>query len=591
MCGIAGIIGGTPRNATQAVSSMLDAIRHRGPDGEGIKTFPTCVLGHVRLSIVDLEGGSQPMDCALTKRSVVFNGEIYGYQKLRRNLTSYPFLTSSDTEVLLALYDQHGQATPQKHGGMFSYAIWDEGKRTLFAARDRFGEKPFFYAFGRNGEFIFCSEIKGIIASRLIEPILDTDSVRHFFRYLYVHPYRTIFSNIHTLPPAHNLVYNQASHKTTIQRYWEIPLTGSRTIGLGDAAEEFRHLFEKAVEEQLVADVPVGSFLSGGLDSSTVVAVAAGMKPGLRTFSFGFEDHVSELPYALQIASRYQTSHQELTAKVVDVGELILRMDSVYDEPLADSSNIPTYLISEMASNNLKVVLSGDGADELLGGYAWWYRPLLEQEAGKTLRDRFFRLFTSRTLRYRKRYSNKPVYFSNQDLNQLGIVPDEVVYDCLCSKPPAGDITDALAMDLCNYMPGDILVKTDRASMANSLELRAPFLDADLAAFIISLPGALKIDRHSDKIILRKAYASKWTDAIRQRGKQGFGAPVPQWLKRKSVEEVKKRYLLDKNRKIYSYLDADAITRFAAEDSQKTWSLLVFAIWFENRSIRFQERR
>ena len=520
------------------------------------------------------------MDCAATRRSIVFNGEIYGYQRLKAQLT-YPYRTTSDTEVLLALYERYGEAAPAHHGGMFSYAIWDDDARALFAARDRFGEKPFYYAFGRGGEFIFASEIKAILATGLVDPVLDRASVRHYFRYLYVHPHRTIYANIHVLPPAHRLRYHAGELRVTVEQYWKLPDT-RRSIGLADAAEEFRAHFSRAVEEQLIADVPVGAFLSGGLDSSTVVAVAAGMRERLHTFSFGFEDHVSELPYAQEIAARYGTVHEELTARDVDIAHELLRMDSIYDEPLADSSTIPTCLISRMAAKHLKVILSGDGADELMGGYNWWYRPLVARDERSGLFAGIGRLLAGRA-RYAKRFAAKPVYFVNEDLEALGIGADGARYTDSSARRPVGDITDALAMDTANYMPGDILVKTDRAAMASSLELRAPFLDADLAAFVLTLPGEYKITTRADKIILREAYADAWTDAIRSRGKQGFGAPVPQWITRPTVAALKRSYLNDPRRAVFSLLNYDAVQRFAAEDSQKSWSLLVFAIWFENR--------
>lgn len=582
MCGIAGIVGMDGQHAGTLVNRMLDSLRHRGPDGSGIEKFDACVLGHVRLSIVDLESGAQPMNCVLSRRSIVFNGEIYGYQDLKCR-TDYPYRTTSDTEVLLALHEHFGVETPAHHGGMFAYAIWDEAERTLFAARDRYGEKPFYYAFGRGGEFVFCSEIKGILTTGLVTPVLDMDSVRHYFRYLYVNPFRTIYANIHVLPPAHRLVYHLGEHTVKIEKYWQLPDSQVK-ISLADAVAEFRRLFEKAVAEQLVADVPVGAFLSGGLDSSTVVGVAAEMKRGLRTFSFGFEDFKSELPYAAQLAARYGTVHEELTAQNRDIAELLIVMDEIYDEPLADSSNIPTYLITHMAANYLKVILSGDGADELMGGYNWWYRPLLKRKLVSLIGVRLAS-FVEGPARFRKYYSAKPVYFHNEDLKALGLSADGVGYEDLTGRKPVGDITDALAMDAANYMPGDILVKTDRAAMANSLELRAPFLDVDLSSFVLTLPESLKITSRSDKIILRESYAEKWTDEIRARDKQGFGAPVPLWLKRESVVALKKSYLNNRSRKVFELLDFDAVQRYAAENSQKTWSLLVFSIWFENRNV------
>jgi asparagine synthase (glutamine-hydrolysing) len=385
MCGIAGIVADSPRGYEDRVWEMVNCLGHRGPDGSGVHIFDNCILGHTRLTIVDLETGSQPMLCALTDVGVTFNGEVYGYKTIRAAIPDYPFRTKSDTEVLLALYHHHGRSLPEKLPGMFSFAIWDNRMRELFCARDRFGEKPFYYAQGARGEFLFASEIKALLASGLVTPVLDEEAVAHYMKYLYVHPHRSIYRNIHALPPAHYLRY--AEGKIQVERYWTLPDTDSK-IELPEAADQFRMLFEQAVSRQLVADVPVGAFLSGGLDSSTVVAVASRFCPKLHTYSFAFEDSVSELPFAREVAARYRTEHVELADDTVDIAELLVAMQQVYDEPFADSSNIPTYMISRLAREHTKVILTGDGGDELLAGYPW-YRPLLESwkdagNAGRT---------------------------------------------------------------------------------------------------------------------------------------------------------------------------------------------------------------
>lgn len=606
MCGIAGVV--TPRAEREAatVKRMVAALRHRGPDDEGTILFESCGLGHARLSIVDLSTGHQPMYSADRQTAVVFNGEIYGYQALRRALGDYPFRTSSDTELILALYDRHGTRCLDQLPGMFAFAIWDERTRTLFAARDRFGEKPFYYAFGRGGEFIFASEIKGILASGLVDPVIDPTSVAHYLKYLYVDPERTIYANVFTLPPAHRLLLRDG--RVTVERYWSFPRTLEK-VDLGEAVEQFKHLFSSAVERQLIADVPVGAFLSGGLDSSTVVAVASEHKSRLRTFSFGFEDAVSELPFADGIARKYGTDHRELTAEKVDLAELILLMRDIYDEPFADSSNIPTYLISKLARQHLKVVLTGDGADELLGGYGWWYMPIqamIEASNMGAVRRGVARLIARILARARGREAAKwrwrtagleasrryrsvveahrarPPYFSDGELEGLllrgySAEGSERTY----SWRPTDTLNDAMAMDLEEYMPGDILVKTDRASMANGLELRSPFLDVDFASFCVSLPSMLKIREGRDKWILREAYASSWTEEVRSRGKQGFGAPVQQWLRRPSMRALREKYLGNPNNAIFALLSYPEVQKRAQHEDYQTWSLLVLALWME----------
>ncbi|MEW5961407.1 MAG: asparagine synthase (glutamine-hydrolyzing), partial [Chloroflexota bacterium] len=374
VCGIAGIVAPQARQFQAELSCMVDTLRHRGPDGPGTYFFDNCALGHTRLSIIDLLSGQQPMFSPVSGAGIVFNGEIYGYKSLRVSLPDYPFQTTSDTEAILALYDQYGPGLLSRLPGMFAFAIWDEAHQRLLCARDRFGEKPFYYTWGRKGEFLFASEIKALLASGLVEPVLNRAALAHYMQYLHVHPYQTIYQNIYTLPPAHSLHYEDG--QLAVERYWSPPELQPK-IELDEAIEQFQVLFDRAVASQLVADVTVGAFLSGGLDSSSIVVAASRHQARLKTFSFGFEDGISELPFAKGVADLYQTDHTELADNHVDIGELLVTMQAVYDEPFADSSNIPTFLISRLARQYVKVVLTGDGGDELLAGYTFWYKPLI----------------------------------------------------------------------------------------------------------------------------------------------------------------------------------------------------------------------
>ncbi|HBG06023.1 MAG: asparagine synthase (glutamine-hydrolyzing) [Geobacteraceae bacterium GWC2_58_44] len=616
MCGIAGIIAPQAARYGAALERMSDALVHRGPDGSGRHFFENCALGHRRLSIVDLVTGRQPMLSPTGTTGITFNGEIYGYQAIRQTLADYPFSTASDTEVILALYHGYHHDCLAHLPGMFAFAIWDDARQELFCARDRFGEKPFFYAFGAAGEFIFASEIKAILASGLVTPTLSSSSLIHYLRHLYVHPHETIYGNIYTLPPAHSLCLKGG--KATVRRYWQVPGV-TEGIEPGRAVEQFRFLMEQAVARQLVADVPVGFLLSGGLDSSTLVAVAARQRDNLRTFSFGFEDAVSDLRYAGEIAERYRTGHLELTARDVDIAEMIETMQAVYDEPFADSSNIPTYLISKLSREHVKVALSGDGADELLGGYCWWYHPvrcMAEARNSSYFECALIRLkgwllaksqrqlaaqqlYEREGERYSRCYGSvmeahygQNIFFTGAELSALGIAGakglDTRNFDRYSWRPSEG-VNDALLMDVENYLPGDILAKTDRASMANSLELRSPFLDADFASFCLSLPSALKITRERDKAILRDAYADAWTDSIRRRGKYGFAAPVDKWLARGSVQALKQSYLNDPRRKIFSLLSFEKSRGFVERNDYRTWILLVLAAWLEKHDFQMPE--
>lgn len=609
MCGIIGIVSDYVDRYTSIITSMLNEIYHRGPDEQNFIKLNKCILGHTRLSIIDIETGSQPMRSSVSDKHIVFNGEIYGYKDLIRDLSDgYNFKTSSDTEVILALYEKFNSELLQKLNGMFSFAIWDNNKKELFAARDRFGEKPFYYALSKKNEFIFASEIKAIIKSNLIIPELDADSLSHYLKYLYVHPHRTIYKNIFTLPPAHSLIFKEGA--LTLNRYWKIPETNPQ-ITLTDAMDKFKYLLEKSVSNQLVADVPVGAFLSGGVDSSSIVSIASKFNPNIKTFSFGFEDGNSELKYAKQIADLYKTDHYELTAENLDISELLLKMSEVYDEPFADSSNIPTYLISKLSRNHLKVILTGDGADELFGGYWWWYYPLLDikNKRNKILDNIFFTMINNilsimkitnltalnknlskyhYSLGYNSHFEahlNRKGYFTN---NQIRSLLNNKKLDLDIKKyydfPISYSLNDALNMDIQNYMPGDILTKIDRASMANALELRAPFLDVDFASFCLSLPGSIKIDKNKDKIILREAYSKSWTGEIQKRSKQGFGAPVDKWLTRNKMEDLKRSYLFDKRNKIYNLLSYDEVRKYYEGNNYQTWILLALSIWMENHN-------
>lgn len=607
MCGIVGIVSDNALDYKENLKRMILSLKHRGPDGQGEYYFSQCALGHVRLSIIDIANGQQPMLSSSKTNGLIFNGEIYGYQELKKSLNIYQFKTHSDTETILALYDKYDIDLLKQLPGIFSFAIWDQNKQRLFCARDRFGEKPFYYAIGTNGEFIFASEIKAILASGLVNPVLDDESLSHYLNYLYVHPSKCIYKNIYTLPPASYLIFE--NHKVSIKKYWNLPIL-QHNLSINEAMEEFKFLLKKAVKKQMVADVPVGAFLSGGLDSSTIVALASEYTEKLTTFSFGFGDVINELPFAKIVAQKYNCNHIEMCDNESNLAELLITMQDIYDEPFADSSNIPTYLISKLASHHTKVVLTGDGGDELLGGYTSWYRPLYymnDKKNSQYLYYIFLRILNKINSKFNMGlYNNisqrirgfnlsksssicevhqeQRRYFSNNELDKLGLKYIDFNNYIPFNMPLSNTVDDAFRMDLLDYMPGDILVKTDRASMANGLELRAPFLDVDFASFCIQLPVCLKIDEHDDKMLLRNAFADKWTKEINNRKKQGFGAPVAQWLNLESIVELKEEYLKNKNKKIFSILSYKETQKLITTDNYQTWILLVLSLWLEKHN-------
>jgi len=627
VCGIVGIVTENAEQYKETLIDMLLALKQRGPDATGTCIFSNCALGHARLSIVDLNSGSQPMLAEHKTLAITFNGEIYGYREIRESIPGYWFETTSDTEVILALYSKYGSEMMSYLPGMFSFAIWDEKEKALFCARDRFGEKPFYYSIGEKGEFIFASEIKALITSNIIKPVLRIPSLAHYLQRGYVYPTHTIYSNIYTLPPAHLLKYRNG--KVTIERYWHFPEI-LESLPFMEAIEQFRELLVRAVQRQLVADVDVGAFLSGGIDSTTIVAIASQQYVKLKTYTFGYQSR-SELPYAEDVVKRCDTHHIELIEKDQDIADLLIKMQWVYDEPFYDSAMIPTYLMCKMAHQHGKVVLTGDGADELLGGYPWWYYRCLNMErAGveqSLIRDNGFDIYSvsnfyphttdylginkptklSKGLQWGQHwdgFKDKNFYstifklhlsqssiLSDDELSKLGfgLYSDDAAQNIRHWKQ-SNTTADALKLDIEDYLAGDLLVKTDRASMAHSLELRSPFLDVDLASFCISLPLNMKITMSNDKWILRKAFSSYWPDSVKDRPKQGFGAPLNLWIQQNSIQCLKHEYLDDPQKKIFQLLPYEATHQLLVSgNAKKIWLLLVLALWAEMHTFEVEE--
>lgn len=593
MCGIAGIITNNARNYQEEIQKMTDAMAHRGPDSSHYEFYENAVLGHRRLSIIDLsENGKQPMFSNTKNECIVLNGEIYGYQSIKDQYQEYPFHGSSDTEVILAMYQRKQEKLIHDLPGMFAFAIWDNEKQELFCARDRFGEKPFFYAIGKNNEFIFASEIKAILASGLIQPQINNDALSHYLQYGYVNTYQSIYKNIHTLPPAHQLIWKDG--KVTISRYYSLPAK-DRSISLSDAKEEFIYLLKNAVKKQLIADVEVGSFLSGGLDSSSIVALVSEFLPRQTTLSFGYDHEASELKYAKEIAQKYNTNHIEIHEKKKDLAASLLHVTPFLDEPFADRSFLPHYEICKSARENLTVVLSGDVGDELFGGYNFY-------RTENQLRNHFsytniaakFGLKLYQNLKQISFISQKNLEhpnildfhqnsvrnsFNKEERNSLGI--SENFQQPYSFTPNPDSLNDIMRVDLEKYVPGNMMVKSDRMAMANSLEVRTPFLDIDFAEFCIQLPEQLKLNNENDKIILREAMGSYWTETIRNRNKQGFGMSVENWFEEDNLISLSNDLLKDSNQKVFNYIDFKATQKFL-DKGQKHWNLLQLALWAHN---------
>jgi asparagine synthase (glutamine-hydrolysing) len=597
MCGIAWYVGNP---GEEAIGRMAESIRHRGPDALATRMFSGCAIGHARLSIIDLVSGDQPMSDSTGRLWIAFNGEMYNYREVRAMLEreGVAFRTHSDTEVMVEGWKRWGRGVLDRVRGMFAFAIWNENERSLFAARDLFGEKPLYYAVAPSGDFVAASEMKAILASGAIEPRLNRTSVDAFLTLGYVPPDRTIYENISTLPPAHCLEWRDG--KLRVERYWQ-PRFPTQSIGIDDAASELLRLMDQAVERQMVADVPVGAFLSGGLDSSTIVALMArhAAEP-VKTFSVGFGDAINELPYAREVARKYATEHHEIDLGAPNVAEMLLRMIDVYDEPFADSSNIPTFRICAYARQFVKVVLSGDGGDELFGGY-WWYPPLAESESVRFARMQWLVLRAAGKLRpdpartrrgtaagLAARWNDMwgrdvAVHTMHRAAQRRrlwgGDAPLFEPNGLFCPPDDVRGLNRAFYFDMTSYLPGDILVKVDRAAMAHGLETRAPFLDRDLVEFALSLPPSLKVDGERTKIIMRKAFEPLWPEEIRTRGKQGFGAPTPTWMRLDEVQSLIAR--VARPGSALRALLPGVTERDLQQPSYGAWILLTLGLWLE----------
>lgn len=559
MCGIAGLVqvAGLPAPETGLGLRMNAAIVHRGPDDGGLHADERALLGMRRLSIIDVEGGHQPMYGADGRVCIVFNGEIYNYRELRAGLErdGHAFASRSDTEVILQGYLRDGERIFERLDGMFAIAIWDRRSDTLLLARDRFGEKPLYYS--DNGRrLLFGSELKSLLQSPDCPRDVDGDALRAYHTYGYVPCPLSVFAGIRKLPPAHYLRYQDG--QVALQRYWQPRLDDKLTLSEDDAREALAEHLERAVASRLVADVPFGAFLSGGLDSSTVVALMARkLSQPVKTFTIGFKEAAySELDDARIVAQHLGTEHHELVVQP-DAVALLEKLVWHFDEPFADSSAVPTFLVSELARKHVKMVLTGDGGDELFGGYDRYLRLLSLEKlgamrgpaalalrgAGAMLPDplgaRLSAVGERLQLPFEQRYLSGVALMRPDVAAELrGLDQRTRHYDLPLLRDPEANLgagvnalDRAVAIDLQSYLPDDILVKLDRMAMANSLEGRSPFLEPTLASFALRLPQDLRVRGGRGKHLLRET-AQRWLPprAI-SKPKQGFAIPINDWFR------------------------------------------------------------
>ncbi|MCY4075556.1 MAG: asparagine synthase (glutamine-hydrolyzing) [Acidobacteria bacterium] len=573
MCGIAGIVTRDPERPVPPaeLAAMVRTLRHRGPDDAGQVTLPGAGLGMRRLSIIDVAGGRQPFTNEDGAVHLVGNGEIYNHRELRAELVSagHAFASASDVEVALHAYEEWGTGFVERLHGMFALALWDARSRTLVAARDRAGEKPLYYARTPRG-LLLASEIKALLVAPDVSREVDLDALDQFLTYEYVITPRTIFSAVRRLPAAHRLVWR--SGELDVTRYWRAPAAaGAAWTDDAEAAAALRETLGRAVARQMMSDVPLGAFLSGGIDSSAIVALmteaARRERSSVNTFSMGFADgSYNELPHARRVAERFATCHREGEV-APDVAGLFDRLIVHLDEPFADVSLFPTFLVSELARAHVTVALSGDGGDELFGGYdAYEADRLARRIAGAVPRPAGRALAALASLLPPSEKKKGLVNRLKRFTAGLADAPPDIAHyrwmtyvspaakrrlytpalrDALAGSDVYRPVRDALRgagtddllnrqlyTDLSIYLADDILVKVDRMSMAASLETRAPFLDVDVMELAFSMPGRLKMRGRERKLVLKRALADVLPASILERSKEGFSIPMKNWLKR-----------------------------------------------------------
>jgi asparagine synthase (glutamine-hydrolysing) len=610
MCGIAGIMSldGRPV-APEEVRAMCAAIVHRGPDDEGLFVGSGVALGMRRLSIIDLHTGHQPLTNEDGSVWVVFNGEIYNFPLLRRRLEQrgHQFKTNTDTEVIVHLYEDYGADLVDHLRGMFTFAVWDERRKQLLLGRDRLGIKPLYYA-NLGGRLIFASELKSILQLPDVDRQLDWSAVNHLFTALTTPSSQSIIRGINKLEPAHVLTAGH-NHPPRASRYWDLDFEPNRRASTQDLVDELREMIDESVRIHMISDVPVGAFLSGGLDSSAVVAHMVGKtERPVTTFSIGFkENSYNELPYADLVARALGTTHHEL---ILEPDILNILDDLVWhlDEPFGDSSAIPTYMVSRMAAEHVKVVLSGDGGDELFAGYDKYRVENREQRfvlpgslraalalVGSRMPEpmRGSNFVYHHSLSGWERYLDASTLFRLQSKRKL-LQPE--VFAELANNDPWRDarvwlargngnwLSAAQYLDFKSYLPLDVLTKVDRMSMAHSLEVRVPLLDHKLVEFAATIPPELALNGNGGKHLFKEAMRNRLPHEVIDRPKHGFAVPLNQWF-RGELEEFAHDLLLSSRSRERGIFDHHYVQQLLGWHGRgrpldlQIWTLISFELW------------
>jgi asparagine synthase (glutamine-hydrolysing) len=612
MCGIAGFIDSelSLNRADQLIDRMCKIIRHRGPDDQGVWVGDGVALGVRRLSIIDLAGGHQPIFNEDQSILVVFNGEIYNYLELRKDLQEcgHHFATNCDTEAIVHAYEEYGDDCVKHLRGMFTFAIWDRKRQRLLAARDRFGKKPLnYYWDGRR--LIFGSEIKSILEAgipREINPV----ALDEYLVYRYVPTPNTLFKNVMKLPAAHILIYEDGQIST--RRYWELSFTPTCQDDEATATERILDLLKDAVKVRLMSEVPLGAFLSGGVDSSVVVGLMSQMmSQPVKTFSIGFEeDDYSELPYARKIAEHFGTDHHEFLVRP-ELISVLPQLIWAYDEPFGDASMLPTYYVSKLAREHLTVALTGDGGDEIFGGYVHYDRELVTSRIPLLMRLLlgYGSLLMPNGMRGKKRFHNMLYDHATRNVCSISLFPEgsrpsmyspeyfAYVRDhnpferqlSVYRKVSYLDTTASMQyVDSQVYLTDDILVKVDKASMLNSLETRAPLLDQYLVEYVASLPTSMRLRNGVLKYLLKKIALDMVPHETVNRPKHGFSVPIKQWFRGDLTAYARELLVAPRARQrgifnpqyISNLLNAHASTKLV-NFSEAIWALVCLELWFQ----------
>ena len=621
MCGIAGIFDTLSNRSQDAavLQRMNDSQRHRGPDEGSLHLEPGIGLGHRRLAIIDIATGQQPLFNEDGSVVVVFNGEIYNYQQLIPELQAlgHSFRTKSDTEVIVHAWESWGADCVKRFRGMFAFALWDRKRQTLFLARDRLGVKPMHYALLDDGQLLFGSELKSLLAHGGLRREIDPLAVEEYFALGYVAEPRTIFKQALKLAPAHSLVWRRGDPMPSPAAYWDLRLSLDNPIDEKEACVELAERLRESVKLRMIAEVPLGAFLSGGVDSSAVVATMAELSDGpVNTCSIGFDDPAfNETAFARTVADRYRTNHFVETVRSDDF-DLIDTLARLYDEPYADSSAIPTYRVCQLARQRVTVALSGDGGDESFGGYRRYRMHLMEERMRSALpaglRRPLFGLlgrvypkadWAPRVLRAKTTFEGmarsavegyfhtvsilrdpmRSELFSPVFRNALGGYQARQVFDRHALRSNTDDPLALIQyLDLKTYLVGDINTKVDRASMAHSLEVREPLMDHELVDWLATLPSAMKVRGQEGKYLLKKAMEPKLSADILYRPKMGFAVPLARWFRGPLKQRVRQAVLGPRlastgwfNRTYLQHL-VDAHQSGARDYSAPLWTLLMF---------------